>query len=224
MEMEQSVNKSLDQVVSAIWTLDLDPIKFKLMDPEEGHGWSRDLADRNEIEYKRFLTLLAKYPGMVIVPSKDVDKFWHAHILDTYKYAEDCAQVFGYFLHHFPYFGMRGSEDAAQLAAAARITHDLLRKEFGAPETGQSAGFCGVTNDVSFPGAPNAASFCGATNDASFCGATTLERNRPPDAQAGFCGATNARPSDHAEFSKHDADNALRPDWRPGDSQVRQAC
>src|SRR5216683_6637122 len=83
-------NRPVEQVIAAIQALDLDPIKLKLKDPEEGQGWSREYADRMELAYKRFLTLLVTHPEETIAPSKDVDKFWHGHILDTLKYAEDC--------------------------------------------------------------------------------------------------------------------------------------
>ena len=199
METVQVLDRSLDQVVAAIWGLDLAPVKFKLMDAEEGYGWSREAADHNEIEYKRFLTLLAKYPGLVIVPNRNVDQFWHGHILDTAKYAEDCKQVFGHFLHHFPYFGMRGTEDKAELASAASITRELLEAEFGESGPARDASFCGVVNDMSF---------CGVVNDVSFCGATnTLQAQ----AESSFYHPPNA---------------ALRPDWRPrpdNNSQTRHA-
>ena len=124
-------HKPVEHVVAAIQALDLDPIKLKLMDPEEGQGWSREHADRMELAYKRFLTLLVKFPDETIAPTKDVDKFWHGHILDTMKYAEDCENVFGYYLHHFPYFGMRGEQDAADLRAAAARMHAIYEREFG---------------------------------------------------------------------------------------------
>ena len=125
------VHKPVEHVVAAIQALDLDPIKLKLMDPEEGQGWSREHADRMELAYKRFLTLLVKFPDETIAPTKDVDKFWHGHILDTMKYAEDCENVFGYYLHHFPYFGMRSEQDAADLRAAAARMHAIYEREFG---------------------------------------------------------------------------------------------
>lgn len=124
-------SKPAAHAVAAIQALDLDPIKRKLMDPEEGQGWSREYADQMETAYKRYLTLLAKYPDETIAPTKDVDKFWHGHILDTIKYAEDCENVFGYFLHHFPYFGMRGEDDAAALRAASERMHEIYQRDFG---------------------------------------------------------------------------------------------
>ena len=135
----QLTNRPVERVIAAIEALDLDPIKLKLMDPEEGQGWSREYVDRMELAYRRFLTLLVTHPEVTLAPCKDVDKFWHGHILDTLKYAEDCDEVFGRFLHHFPYFGMRGPEDAANLAKAAENTRRLYRQEFGTTQTGSAA-------------------------------------------------------------------------------------
>jgi hypothetical protein len=137
--MKSSNSKSATAIIAAIRALDLGPIKIKLMDADEGHGWSRQHADRVEIGYKQFLTLLVTHPEATIAPNKEIDKFWHAHILDTMKYADDCEQVFGYFLHHFPYFGMRSAEDAAQLEQASRETRRLFAEEFGATMPGASA-------------------------------------------------------------------------------------
>lgn len=139
--MIKTQNKSPEQMVEAVFALDLDPIKFKLMDEREGEGWSRAEADRHELEYRRYLALLAKYPDEVIAPSGSVDTFWHAHILDTMKYAQDCDMVFGYFLHHFPYFGLRDAEDAANLASAADNMRRLYEQEFGAAAL-QESSYC----------------------------------------------------------------------------------
>jgi hypothetical protein len=51
--------------------------------------------------------------------------------LDTQKYAEECSTVFGEFLHHFPYFGLRGEEDQRALRTAYESTLELMRDEFG---------------------------------------------------------------------------------------------
>lgn len=155
--MKQEI-RSVDQVLAGIQALDLDCIKLKLMDAEEGQGWSREYAEQMEVAYRRFLTLMAKYPEETIAPTKDVDKFWHGHILDTMKYAEDCERVFGYFLHHFPYFGMRGEEDAKNQALAADAMHTLYEREFGEPLPGGAATFCAKAGPA----------FC-AKAEAAFC-------------------------------------------------------
>lgn len=111
------------------------------MDAEEGEGWTLEEANEVETWYRRYLFLAWKYHDFPVVPSKAIDAFWHQHILDTYKYAEDCERVFGYFLHHFPYFGMRGEEDAANLQNSFEETNALFEREFGeSPATLRVAG------------------------------------------------------------------------------------
>jgi hypothetical protein len=123
-------------IMDGINDLDLEMIKLKLMDQEEGEGWSREYAEQVEEEYRKFLALTRAFPDMAIVPSEPVDKFWHNHILDTQKYAPDCEKVFGFFLHHFPYFGMRGEEDMNNLNKSWDNTIDAYRKFFGDPPAG----------------------------------------------------------------------------------------
>ena len=127
-----------------IQSLNLDPIKIKLMNPEqdEGEPITRDRADELETYYKMFLYLTVKYPTKNIVPTKHVDEMWHAHILDTAKYASDCQNVFGYFLHHFPYFGMRGDEDQTNLKESFDETVELHMTEFGESPLGMRTRCC----------------------------------------------------------------------------------
>jgi len=123
-----------------IQALDLSMIKLKLQDVEEGVGWAPEVCDSVEQDYKRFLALKRAYPGREIVPNKQVDIFWHQHILDTEKYACDCQMLFGTFLHHFPYFGMRGEDDYANLCAAFSETELLYELHFGGKGSGGKGG------------------------------------------------------------------------------------
>lgn len=111
--------------------IDLEPIIVKLVDQEEGLGWTLDFAQRVEQEYRRFLTICKMNPDVPIVPSSAVDDFWHFHILDTRKYESDCNDIFGYFLHHFPYFGMRGPKDEENLKIAWENTLKIYMENFG---------------------------------------------------------------------------------------------
>ncbi|MDQ2990364.1 MAG: hypothetical protein M3R60_14805 [Pseudomonadota bacterium] len=111
--------------------LDLDPIKVKLMRQDDGKGWTREQADTVEVEYRRFLYLMKMFPHEPTAPLVDVDTFWHYHILDTMKYAADCDEVFGYFLHHFPYVGLRGKKDEEALAQMGLRMAVLYEETFG---------------------------------------------------------------------------------------------
>jgi len=124
------MNKSDNQLKKAIDGLNLDPIKFKIMDEEEGLRWTANQVDEVEKFYKRFLFLSAKYPEKSLVPSKHVDAFWHQHILDTQKYYVDSITIFGKFFHHFPYFGKRGEDDTKNWHNAISETNDLYIQHF----------------------------------------------------------------------------------------------
>jgi len=115
----------------AIAALDLEPVKVKLMHQESGEGWSLDQVNAVEFEYRRFLHLMKRFPNEAAAPLQDVDTFWHYHILDTMKYAADCEAVFGYFLHHFPYIGLRGEDDLAAHARVGERMKELYEDTFG---------------------------------------------------------------------------------------------
>lgn len=126
-------------VKEAILALDLQPIIVKILHNEEGKDWDLKKIMEVELEYKKFLWLTFLFPNQQIVPTKEVDFFWHTHILDTQKYFEDCQNTFGYFLHHFPYLGLRNKEDYLLLQQAFAVTKSLYHSEFGVEATGDSA-------------------------------------------------------------------------------------
>lgn len=126
-------HEKLDPKVAA---LDLGPIRFKLLQPGSPVQWTEDQAKMVEQEYRKFLTLRILHPKTPIVPDSTVDVFWHQHILDTQKYADDCQSVFGEFMHHFPYFGLRGKEDAATLQSTFKVTGEAYEAAFGGPPKG----------------------------------------------------------------------------------------
>src|SRR6266853_2008052 len=181
-------NRPVEQVIAAIRALDLEPIKLRVMDTELGEGWTHEYAETVERAYRDYLTMLVRHPGDVedVVVSKDVDEFWHTHILHTMKYTEDCERVFGTYLHHNPHVGERTPADIERKAALAQKTQGLYQQEFG-------AGFCGASvkpKDAAFCGASvraKDAAFCGAsirTERAAFCGASVTPKD------AAFCGAS----------------------------------
>src|SRR5688572_169122 len=133
--------KPLQDVIAAIQALDLESVKLRVMDAELGEGWTREYADSIEIAYKNYLTMLAKYQDQAedILLSKDVDEFWHTHILQTIKYTEDCQKVFGTFLHHSPHVGERTSADLEKRVALAEKTRQLYQQEFSSVQNAEAA-------------------------------------------------------------------------------------
>lgn len=112
-----------------IAAIDLDSIKAKLME-KDGEGWTQQRVDAVEREYRRFLCLAKLYPQEETAPLIDVDIFWHNHILDTLKYAADCQQMFGYFLHHSPQSGPRSEADEARHEVMGARMQELYRAAF----------------------------------------------------------------------------------------------
>lgn len=133
MHTTRLTTKPLHEVTAAIQALDLTSVKVRMMDEELGEGWSQEYADSIEAAYKTYLTMLAKYPEHAeeIMLATDVDEFWHTHILQTMKYADDCEKVFGSFLHHNPHVGKVTAEDLEHRTVLAEKTRRLYEQEFG---------------------------------------------------------------------------------------------
>lgn len=137
-------NTVIQRRIDTIQRLDLEPIKFKLI---KEHGWTLESADQVEKFYKLYLELHILYPQTTHVPTIHVDEMWHAHILDTAKYMRDCNEIFGYYLHHYPYLGTRGEQDAIRLETmfgetAQRFRDRLESEDFELLMTGCGGG-CG---------------------------------------------------------------------------------
>jgi len=203
---------------NAVMELDLEPIKNKLMHVESGQGWSQEKANAVEKEYRRFLCLMKQYPGEDTAPMVDVDTFWHYHILDTMKYARDCEQAFGYFLHHYPYVGMRGEDDALFRIDSGERMRILYEATFGEAypglrdgvasafcagpsiEAGASTAFCAGPSDKQASTTDGAATaFCaGPSIDAgkstAFCaGPSGKQLGARDGAATAFCAGPSGR-------------------------------
>ncbi|AVX05980.1 hypothetical protein MXMO3_03477 (plasmid) [Maritalea myrionectae] len=119
--------------LKAILDLDFTDQKNKFVSDPDFIGWTEENIDFAEFFYKNFLFLNLKYGGSGhLPPSTDIDDFWHGHISDTRRYAPDCERIFGYFLHHNPYFGIGTQKDQKLLTDSFERTQELHCKEFGA--------------------------------------------------------------------------------------------
>jgi hypothetical protein len=110
--------------------LNLESIAFKVALDER---WPLHEVDEAEFLYRCYLQAKLKYPKSALAPSRVIDIFWHHHILDTRKYTRDCKEIFGRYLHHFPYAGVRGTEDRIaqerRFAISMKIVQDIANGE-----------------------------------------------------------------------------------------------
>lgn len=154
--------------------LDLAPVRLMLkQEPPTGFGWSEDTALQAEKLYRQFLHLNLVRAVRRPVPCVFVDAFWHAHILDTKRYREDCESLFGYFLDHNPGFGAMGDaeERDQRFEETAAAGDALFGREVGDVHSlAESPSMCG--SSVELP------SMCGSSIMApSMCGSSVALRN-----------------------------------------------
>jgi hypothetical protein len=71
--------------------LDMEPIADQL----KQDGWTCQQAMCAIARYKLFLVLVYLHPHTLLVPTQEIDRVWHCHILHTRKYFEDCQMLFG---------------------------------------------------------------------------------------------------------------------------------
>jgi hypothetical protein len=126
--------KSLEEARAYIREMDMVLLKEKLSDTE---GWDPEQAERAERRYKMWLFLRRKYPSELMPPPEDIDKVWHAHLLDSQAYHRDSAAIFGGYFHHYPYFGKRGPADAAKLLDAFENTKRRWKEEYNEDLVGE---------------------------------------------------------------------------------------
>jgi len=117
---DPSCRCALDQDIA---DLNLEPISY-LVAMEQ--PWPLEKLDATEFEYRCFLQLVRDYPEDNIVPSRDCDTYWHAHILALGLYLEHCQTIFGYPLLHYPFSGTLGPEDAARQQERFRRCRQLF--------------------------------------------------------------------------------------------------
>lgn len=117
-----------------IYDIDFSMLIHKISMPDDNISrvWDPEVAEIFVGYYRNFLWLMRKHGrDHVLAPSIEIDEIWHHHILDTYKYHEDCIAIFGTYLHHYPYYGMRGEADYNALNNSFQKTQDLHQHEFG---------------------------------------------------------------------------------------------
>ena len=93
--------------------------------------WSHHHIKTLELLYRRFLHLIVTHPTIPLTPSRCIDEYWHAHILHTRRYIDDCTNIAGRYIHHHP--DDSRNPDPESLKVAFQNTCDLYEQTFGEP-------------------------------------------------------------------------------------------
>ncbi len=110
--------------------------------------WTEDEARIGCELYKNFLLLIKMHPDLYLVPTRDIDEWWHAHILYTQRYTNDCMKIYGHYLHHEP---ASPTEDTGKLIEGFAKTKELYLALFNQPLVTLSPRYNDDSNGVVTP-------------------------------------------------------------------------
>lgn len=115
-----------------VCAFDLTRERALLTSPDRDFRYDEDYAAEMEDEYRKFIFIRAVHPDEKLPMSKDVDDFWHAHVMSTRNYQrfiDECAD--GVFIHHRP--TISDHENMKLMFAYLNGTMARYRHYFGEP-------------------------------------------------------------------------------------------
>ncbi|NNM83953.1 glycine-rich domain-containing protein-like [Candidatus Parcubacteria bacterium] len=107
--------------------LDLTNVRHRVM--KDHPDWTSERLEIAIQDYREFMALAKAMRGYKLVPTRDADQVWHAHLLHTRDYARFCMDYAGFFIHHSPKLP---GEDAAHDEEELK-TMRLHEQFFGKP-------------------------------------------------------------------------------------------
>lgn len=94
--------------------------------------WSTEQRTRSFERYRKWLRLKMLHPTARMAPTRDIDLFWHLHMLSPVAYHRDCITMFGRLLDHDGGFG-KGPGELPLLQAVFARTAEQWEAEYGEP-------------------------------------------------------------------------------------------
>lgn len=137
-------------------SLDLNSVKKKFLSKKSWWWTLRNDTDELEKEYRQFLFLVSTNLDKNVVPwSRDLDDFWHEHILDTRKYDADCKKICGQYIHHDPNFKKGTAKHEYAIKETKKIYQgaflDRNKRKARLGEESTTSGSCGADVDMVIP-------------------------------------------------------------------------
>lgn len=92
--------------------------------------WTREQRELSLQRYHKWLLLKQRHPTARLAPTRDIDLFWHLHMLSPVAYFRDCSRLFGRLLDHDGGFG-RGPGELPQLQEVFARTARWWEEAYG---------------------------------------------------------------------------------------------
>ena len=131
-KLDPKVSAAARQIFRRICDFDFSRERKILTSDIRGFGYTDCDVEEMENEYKKYLLLRLMHPRQRLPMSKDIDDFWHVHVLNTRSYARFTEEVGnGNFVHHAPTV----DEDENMALMPAYLNGTLVRytEYFGEP-------------------------------------------------------------------------------------------
>jgi hypothetical protein len=129
------IASNLQQAINYIVMLDFTYLVKKMIDESYPlPRWTMEDALHGLQLYKNFLILSRKHAKtqQPLIPTKEIDEFWHQHILHTRQYEADCQVIFGYYYHHDPVdIAKNSASERQKISELFAKTQQLYFEEFG---------------------------------------------------------------------------------------------
>ena len=94
--------------------------------------WSLEHRQRGLRRYEMWLHLKQRHPKQRLAPTRDIDLFWHLHMLSPVAYHRDCMRLFGRLMDHDGGFG-KGTGELEVLQVVFAETAALWEADYGEP-------------------------------------------------------------------------------------------
>lgn len=125
---QQFLSPEGQQFLMKLSNLDLEMIAFEI---KQKCGWTGKQTKQAIAHYLMFLFLIYLYPNQTLVPTQEIDRVWHEHILNTLKYTRDCQTLFGRYIHHTPSYSFTDDVELWKANTAFGRTVRLFERHFG---------------------------------------------------------------------------------------------
>jgi len=112
--------------------LSADLLRASFRSDDFPQDWSDEQRVASLTRYLKWLRLKRTYPMARLAPTRDIDLFWHLHMLAPVAYYKDCMSLFGKVLDHDGGFG-KGKNELPELERIFKLTAALWEQEYHEP-------------------------------------------------------------------------------------------